>query len=59
MTSSKRLVVGISGATGIIYGVRLLELLKETDIETHLVVSRGGELTRGYELEISTKELHS
>jgi len=59
MTSSKRLVVGISGATGIIYGVRLLELLKETDIETHLVISRGGELTRGYELEISTKELNS
>jgi 4-hydroxy-3-polyprenylbenzoate decarboxylase len=59
MASSRRLVVGISGATGIIYGMRLLELLQPTDIETHLVVSRAGELTRSYELDISTKDLQS
>ena len=59
MSSSNRLIIGISGATGIIYGVRLLELLRETDIETHLVVSRAGELTRSHELGISTKQLRS
>jgi 4-hydroxy-3-polyprenylbenzoate decarboxylase len=59
MGQKRRLIVGISGATGIIYGVRLLELLQKTDIETHLVVSRAGELTRTYELDISAKELQS
>lgn len=41
----KRLVVGISGATGAIYGIRLLEFLSKTDTETHLVVSRSAEKT--------------
>ena len=35
----KRLIVGISGASAAIYGIRLLEVLRETDVETHLVVS--------------------
>lgn len=59
MTSSKRLIVGISGASGIIYAVRLLEILQETDVETHLVVSRAGELTRAHELGIDAKQLHN
>ncbi len=42
---SKRLIIGISGASGVIYGVRLLELLQPTDIETHLVMSRSAEVT--------------
>ena len=37
---SKRIVVGISGASGVIYGARLLEVLKDTDYETH-VLSEG------------------
>jgi 4-hydroxy-3-polyprenylbenzoate decarboxylase len=41
----KRLIVGISGATGAIYGIRLLEALAETDIETHLVISQAAEIT--------------
>jgi 4-hydroxy-3-polyprenylbenzoate decarboxylase len=41
----RRLVVGISGATGAIYGIRLLEALAETDIETHLVISQAAEIT--------------
>lgn len=45
----KRLVVGISGATGAIYGIRLLECLAETDIETHLVVSQAAHRTIGME----------
>ena len=40
-----RLIVGISGASGVIYGVRLLEILKDlADVETHLVLSNGGKL---------------
>lgn len=47
---SKRIVVGISGASGVIYGVRLLNLLKETDYETHLIISKAGKLN----IEIET-----
>ena len=42
----RRLVVGISGATGIAYAARLLELLKDSDVESHLVVSRAADITR-------------
>ena len=41
----KRLVVGISGATGAIYGIRLLEFLSKTDVETHLLVTESAEKT--------------
>jgi len=56
-SKKRRLVIGISGATGIIYGIRLLELLKETDIETHLVVSKAGHQTRVYETSHSASSL--
>ena len=46
----KRLVVGISGASGVTYGVRLLQVLKESDYETHLIISKSGELN----IEIET-----
>jgi 4-hydroxy-3-polyprenylbenzoate decarboxylase len=55
----RRLIVGISGATGIVYGVRLLELLRELEIETHLVVTRAADLTRAHELDLSAKELRA
>ncbi len=41
----KRLIVGISGATGAIYGIRLLEVLSKSDIETHLVITEAAERT--------------
>ena len=50
---SKRLVVGISGASGVIYGVRMLGLLKETDYETHLIISDSGR--RNIEIETEFK----
>lgn len=46
----KRLVIGISGATGFAYGIKALELLKPLDIETHLVISKAAQLTRSYEI---------
>ena len=51
MSETARLIVGISGASGVVYGVRLLEALRPLDIETHLVVSKSGELTISYELD--------
>jgi 4-hydroxy-3-polyprenylbenzoate decarboxylase len=48
-TGSRRLIIGISGASGVAYGVRLLELLRPTDIETHLVMTRSAEVTLGHE----------
>ncbi len=56
-TEPRRLVVGISGASGVIYGVRLLELLRDTDVETHLVMSKSAELTLAYETEFKPKEV--
>src|SRR2546425_7509772 len=47
--SAKRVVVGITGATGVIYGVRLLERLREAGVETHLIISRWGGRTRLHE----------
>lgn len=55
----KRLIVGISGATGIIYGVRVLEELRAAGVETHLVTSRAGEMTRSYETPYSATELRA
>jgi 4-hydroxy-3-polyprenylbenzoate decarboxylase len=52
-----RLVVGISGASGVIYGVRLLELLRPTVIETHLVMSRTAEQTLAFETSRKLQEV--
>lgn len=54
----KRLIVGISGATGIVYGIRLLEVLRDTAVETHLVVSRPGLMTLNYETDMTRDELY-
>lgn len=48
----KRVVVGISGATGFQYGIKILELLKEAGYESHLILSKAAELTRKKETEI-------
>ena len=52
-----RMVVGITGATGTVYGVPLLEALSDLDIESHLVVSKAGSLTREYETEYSQHDI--
>ncbi len=41
---TKRLILGIAGASGVIYGVRMLEVLKNRGIETHLIISEAGKL---------------
>lgn len=61
MTDSppRRLVIGISGASGVTYGIRLLRALAETDIETHLVMSRSAETTLAYETELKVAQVHA
>jgi 4-hydroxy-3-polyprenylbenzoate decarboxylase len=53
----RRLVVGITGASGVVLGVRALELLRAAGVETHLVMTRAAALTIGYELEIRVDEV--
>lgn len=48
----RRIIVGISGATGFQYGLKALELLRELGVEVHLVVSRAAGLTRAYETDL-------
>jgi flavin prenyltransferase len=56
-TTPPRLIVGISGASGIIYGIRMLEVLRAAGIETHLVMSRSAEVTLAYETPLKTKDV--
>jgi len=53
----RRLIVGITGASGAIYGVRLLRLLRETDIETHLVMSRSAKVTLTQEMDVGVADV--
>jgi 4-hydroxy-3-polyprenylbenzoate decarboxylase len=53
----KRIIVGISGASGIIYGIRALEMLRRVGIETHLVMSKAAEMTLAYETEYKAKDV--
>jgi flavin prenyltransferase len=54
-----RVIVGISGATGIIYGVRLLERLREASVETHLVMSRWGGRTLLHETSYTREQVEA
>ena len=51
------MIVAITGASGVIYGKRLLEVLREKNIETHLIISRAGEKIIEHELGITKSEL--
>lgn len=60
MSDLRRLVVGVTGATGSAYAVRLLELAREvSDVETHVVVSSAGVMNAHHELGVSRQDLHS
>jgi len=59
MSEPRRIIVGISGASGVIYGIRALQALREMGVETHLVASKAAEMTLGYETNLSAAELKS
>jgi 4-hydroxy-3-polyprenylbenzoate decarboxylase len=56
---TQRIIVGISGASGIIYGVRALQLLQACGVETHLVMTKSAELTLHHELDMSRAEIEA
>ncbi|MEC9250173.1 MAG: UbiX family flavin prenyltransferase [Pseudomonadota bacterium] len=53
---TQRLIVGVSGASGIVYGMRALQILRELNVETHLVASKAAEMTLNYETDSSIAE---
>lgn len=54
-----RLVIGISGASGVVYGIRLLEVLKPLGIETHLVMSRAAKITLAHESDLKVADVEA
>jgi 4-hydroxy-3-polyprenylbenzoate decarboxylase len=57
MKERQRVTVGVSGASGLIYAARALQVLRSLDVETHLIVSRAAELMRTHESVLSRKDL--
>lgn len=58
--SKQRIVIAITGATGAIYGVRLLQVLRDLpDVETHLIVSEAGVLNLHHELDMKRKDVEA
>ena len=58
-TQPRRLIIGISGASGVICGIRALQALADTGIETHLVMSKAAEMTIGYETDIKPRDVRA
>jgi 4-hydroxy-3-polyprenylbenzoate decarboxylase len=59
MSEPSRLVVGISGASGVIYGVRLLQALKDLPVESHLVMTKTAEVTLAHETELKVADVRA
>ena len=59
MSTPKRLIVGMSGASGAIYGIRILQALQGTGIETHLVMSESARLTLTSECELTAPQVEA
>jgi 4-hydroxy-3-polyprenylbenzoate decarboxylase len=57
-SSPKGIIVGISGASGVVYGVRLLSMLRELGITSHLIMTRSAEITLAHELPLKVAEVH-
>lgn len=57
--TSNRLIVGISGASGVIYGVRLLQTLRALPVESHLVMSKSAEMTLAYESDLKAAQVQA
>lgn len=56
----QRLIVGISGASGVIYGIRLLEVLRQVaDVQTHLVMSNAAGITIGLETDYTVEQVQA
>jgi 4-hydroxy-3-polyprenylbenzoate decarboxylase len=56
-SKAERLVIGLSGASGVAYGIRLLEACGDLGIESHLVMTKPAEMTIGYETTLKPKQV--
>ena len=59
MTAARRLIVGMTGASGAILGVRALEYLRDARVETHLVMSRSAEMALAYETDLKPADVRA
>jgi len=57
VNSVRRIIVAVTGASGVVYGKRCLEALRAAEVETHLVVSKAAEMTLSYELGLKAADL--
>jgi len=57
MRGKTRLIIGLSGASGVVYGVRLLEMLLPMEVETHLVITRAAEVTLAHETDLKLQDV--
>lgn len=55
----QRLIVGLSGASGVLYGIRLLQLLRDQPVETHLVISKSAEITLAHETDWKLRDVQA
>lgn len=55
----RRLIIGMTGASGAAYGIRLLQELRALGFETHLVISKAGELALQYESDLTVREVRA
>ena len=54
-----KLIIGITGSTGVLYGIRMLEVLKKLDVETHLIMSQWAEKCISMETEYTSDQVKS
>ena len=57
LEKTRRLIVGISGASGVVYGIRMLEALLGLPVESHLVISKSAEMTIAYETDLKPADV--
>lgn len=57
METQRRIILGVTGASGVVYARRMLVALQAAEVETHLVVTRAGEMTLRYELDLGLNDL--
>ena len=56
---ANRIIIGISGASGAVFGVEMLKALKQAGIQTHLVVTKSAQITLAHETDVSLPQLHA
>jgi 4-hydroxy-3-polyprenylbenzoate decarboxylase len=57
MRGKPRLIIGLSGASGVVYGVRLLKMLRPMEVETHLVMTKASEVTLAHETDLRVQDV--